>query len=162
MDILLIILGILCLLAGLAGCILPALPGPPLAYGGMLLLHFTDRVQFGTTQLVVWLVLVVVVQVLDYFVPLLGAKYSGGSRWGERGCLAGTLVGLFFSPPFRPWLTGGLPTGHSGEVRPLRLLSLEVCGSRVTIKEKQCFPLQKALLSLAENDAFPIGTENKS
>ena len=44
------------------------------------------------------LVLVVLVQVLDYFIPLLGAKYSGGSRWGERGCLAGTLVGLFFMP----------------------------------------------------------------
>ena len=87
-DILLIILGFICLFIGLAGCILPALPGPPLAYGGMLLL----------TELVVWLALVVVVQVLDYFVPLLGAKYSGGSRWGERGCLAGTIAGLFFMP----------------------------------------------------------------
>ena len=97
-DILLIILGFLCLLIGLAGCILPALPGPPLAYAGMLLLHFTERVQFTTVELLVWLVLVIIVQILDYFVPLLGAKYSGGSRWGERGCLAGTLVGLFFMP----------------------------------------------------------------
>ena len=99
MDILLIILGILCLLAGLAGCILPALPGPPLAYGGMLLLHFTDRVQFGTTQLVVWLVLVVVVQVLDYFVPLLGAKYSGGSRWGDcSSCRGASSSAPFWVP----------------------------------------------------------------
>lgn len=97
-DILLIILGSLCLLIGLAGCILPALPGPPLAYAGMLLLHFTERTQFTTVELIVWLVLVIIVQILDYFVPLLGAKYSGGSRWGERGCLAGTLVGLFFMP----------------------------------------------------------------
>lgn len=97
-DILLIIFGIICLLAGLAGCILPALPGPPLAYIGMLLLHFTDRVQFTTTELLVWLVLVIIIQVLDYFVPLLGAKYSGSTRWGTRGCLAGTLVGLFFMP----------------------------------------------------------------
>ena len=37
MDILLIILGALCLLTGLAGCILPMLPGPPLAYAGLLL-----------------------------------------------------------------------------------------------------------------------------
>ena len=97
-DVLLIILGSLCLLIGLAGCILPALPGPPLAYAGMLLLHFTERTQFTTVELIVWLVLVIIVQILDYFVPLLGAKYSGGSRWGERGCLAGTLVGLFFMP----------------------------------------------------------------
>lgn len=97
-DILLIIFGIICLLAGLAGCILPALPGPPLAYIGMLLLHFTDRVQFTTAELLVWLVLVIIIQVLDYFVPLLGAKYSGSTRWGTQGCLAGTLVGLFFMP----------------------------------------------------------------
>ncbi len=98
MDILLIILSFLCLLIGFAGCILPVLPGAPLSYAGLLLLHFTDRVQFSTSQLLVWLVVVIVVQVLDYVVPLLGARYSGGSRWGTRGCLAGTIVGLFFMP----------------------------------------------------------------
>ena len=98
MDIVLIILGIFCLVGGLAGCILPMLPGPPLAYAGMLLLHFTDQVQFTTTQLLVWLALVAVIQALDYFVPLLGTKYSGGSKWGNRGCLVGTVVGLFFMP----------------------------------------------------------------
>ena len=98
MDIVLIILGIFCLVGGLAGCILPRLPGPPLAYAGMLLLHFTDQVQFTTTQLLVWLALVAVIQALDYFVPLLGTKYSGGSKWGTRGCLVGTIAGLFFMP----------------------------------------------------------------
>ena len=98
MDILLISLSFLCLLIGFAGCILPVLPGAPLSYAGLLLLHFTDRVQFSTSQLLVWLVVVIVVQVLDYVVPLLGARYSGGSRWGTRGCLAGTIVGLFFMP----------------------------------------------------------------
>ena len=44
MDILLIILGMLCLLVGLAGCFLPVLPGPPVSYAGLLLLHFTDKV----------------------------------------------------------------------------------------------------------------------
>ena len=98
MDILLIILGALCLLGGLAGCILPMLPGPPLAYAGLLLLHFTEQVQFSTTQLLVWLGIVIVIPVLDYFVPLLGAKYSGSTRWGTRGCLVGPIVGLFFMP----------------------------------------------------------------
>lgn len=98
MDILLIIAGILCLLTGLLGCLLPMLPGPPLAYLGIVLLHFTNQVQFSTTQLCCWLVLVIIAQILDYIVPLLGSKYSGSSRWGTRGCLAGTLVGLFFLP----------------------------------------------------------------
>lgn len=98
MDILLIILGILCLIIGLAGCFLPVVPGPPVAYAGLMLLHFTDKVQYSTAQLLVWLLVVVILQVLDYFVPMLGSKYSGGSRWGTRGCLVGTIVGLFFMP----------------------------------------------------------------
>ena len=69
MDILFIIIGILCLLIGLAGCFLPVIPGPPVAYAGLLLLHFTDKVQYSTTQLLLWLLLVIILQVLDYFIP---------------------------------------------------------------------------------------------
>lgn len=98
MDFFLIALGAFCLFLGLTGCILPMLPGPPLSYAGLLLLHATDRVQFSTVQLLTWLLVVVVVQTLDYFVPMLGSKYSGGSRWGTRGCLIGTVMGLFFMP----------------------------------------------------------------
>lgn len=98
MDILLIILGILCLAAGLAGCILPVIPGPPVAYAGLLLLHFTDKASFTTAQLLTWLFVVILLQVLDYFIPMLSSKYSGGSRWGTRGCLIGTVAGLFFMP----------------------------------------------------------------
>ena len=107
MDIFLIVIGAICLLVGFAGCFLPVLPGPPLSYLGLLLLHFTDKVQFTVTQLVVWGVLVVVVQVLDYITPVLGSKYGGGSKWGNWGCIIGTLVGryIYFSSlgyPVRP------------------------------------------------------------
>ena len=98
MDILLIVLAFLLLVAGIAGCVLPLLPGPPLAYAGMLLLHLTDKVHFTTPQLVIWLVVVIVLQVVDYITPLLGSKYSGGTSFGNRGCMAGTLLGLFFMP----------------------------------------------------------------
>lgn len=98
LDIILIILGVLCLITGLMWCILPFLPGPPVAYLGLVLLHFTDKVQYTTTQLIVWLLIVLVVQVLDYFTPMLGSKYSGGSRWGNWGCIIGTLIGLLFLP----------------------------------------------------------------
>ena len=98
LDVFLILMGILCLITGLAGCFLPVIPGPSVAYAGLLLLHFTDKVQYSATQLLLWLLIVVIVQVLDYCVPMLGSKYSGGTRWGTRGCLAGTLIGLFFMP----------------------------------------------------------------
>ena len=91
LDIILIVISALCMIAGLAGCILPFLPGPPIAYVGLVILHFTDKVQYSTTQLIVWLLIVAVLQVLDYFTPMLGSKYSGGSKWGNWGCIIGTL-----------------------------------------------------------------------
>ncbi len=100
MDIIWMILGGLCLLLGLIGCFAPILPGPPIAYMGLVLLHITEEVQFTTTQLVVWALLVIFLQVLDYFTPLIGTKYSGGSKAGNRGCAIGTLLGFFFFPPW--------------------------------------------------------------
>ena len=98
MDILLMVFAFLLLVASIVGCVLPVLPGPPLAYAGILLLHLTDKIHFTTQQLIVWLVLVVVLQVVDYITPLLGSKYSGGTSFGNRGCIAGTIIGMFFMP----------------------------------------------------------------
>ncbi|MBR5297924.1 MAG: DUF456 domain-containing protein, partial [Parabacteroides sp.] len=93
MDIFLIILAVVCLLMGLAGCFLPILPGPPLSYLGLLLLHWTEQVHVSTTQLFLCFLLVVVAQILDYISPMLGTKYTGGSKWGNRGCMIGTVIG---------------------------------------------------------------------
>ena len=98
MDILLMVFAFLLLVASIVGCVLPVLPGPPLAYAGILLLHLTDKIHFTTLQLVIWLVVVVVLQVVDYITPLLGSKYSGGTSFGNRGCIAGTIIGMFFMP----------------------------------------------------------------
>ena len=98
MDILLMVFAFLLLVASIVGCVLPVLPGPPLAYAGILLLHLTDKIHFTTQQLIVWLVVVVVLQVVDYITPLLGSKYSGGTPFGNRGCIAGTIIGMFFMP----------------------------------------------------------------
>lgn len=98
MDIFLIGLSIICLVIGLLGCILPMLPGPPLAYVGLLLLHATEYAQFSSTQLWSCLFAVIVVQILDYITPILGSKYSGGTKWGNWGCVIGTIMGMFFLP----------------------------------------------------------------
>ena len=62
MDIFLIILGSICLLVGLIGCIVPMLPGPPIAYVALVLLQLTDKVTFTPVQLFFWLFLVVIPQ----------------------------------------------------------------------------------------------------
>lgn len=121
MDILLIILSGICLLLGLGGCILPALPGPPIAYIGLVLLHLTDKVQFTTAELLVWLALVVVIQILDNFIPMLGTKYTKGSKWGSWGAFIGSIIGLFFLP----WglLAGPFLGAFIGELLGNRTLS---------------------------------------
>ena len=98
MDIFLIILGSICLLIGILGCVLPVLPGVPLAYCGLLLLHATDKVQFSWQFLVIWAAVTIVVQVLDSVVPIWGTKKFGGSKMGVWGSTIGLLVGLFFGP----------------------------------------------------------------
>lgn len=87
LDITLICLGAVCLLVGLAGCIAPMLPGPPISYVGLLLLHFTERYQFTVTQLVMWAVVVLIVLLLDYFTPLIGAKNSAAASM-ETGAVS--------------------------------------------------------------------------
>ena len=97
MDILLMIIGIVCLVIGLAGAILP-LPGPPLSFGGMLLIHFSKFAEFSQNTLMVFGTITVIVTVLDYYAPIWGTKKFGGSKWGSFGSAIGLIVGLFLGP----------------------------------------------------------------
>ncbi len=98
MDILLIVIGSLCLLTGLVGCILPVLPGVPVAYAALWLLQATHKVQFSWRFLIVWGVVTIIVQVLDAVVPVWGTKVMGGSKSGVWGSTLGLVAGLFFGP----------------------------------------------------------------
>jgi uncharacterized protein YqgC (DUF456 family) len=98
MDFVLLILGLVLILTGLIGCIAPVIPGPPLSFIGMLLLHFTDWGPFDSNTLWILGVAAVVVTVLDNVVPIWGTKKFGGSKAGVWGSTIGLVVGLFFAP----------------------------------------------------------------
>lgn len=98
MTIFLITLAVVCLLTGLAGCVIPVLPGPPISYLGILFLHFSKGYDYSLTTLLVLLALVIVVTILDYVIPMLGSKYLGAGKWGSAGSFIGTIIGLFFLP----------------------------------------------------------------
>lgn len=103
MTLLLIAIGVALLLAGFVGCVLPVLPGPPLSFAGLFLLWWGvgfEAASFGTTTVVVLGVLSVVVTVLDFVVPAMGAKKYGASRAGVWGSVLGMIVGMIFFPPF--------------------------------------------------------------
>jgi len=100
MDYFLIGCGILLSIVGILGCVLPLLPGPPMNYIALLLLHFTAKFQFNTKFLVIWAVISSLVVLADYFIPVWGTKKFGGSKQGIWGSVIGLVIGLFFFPPF--------------------------------------------------------------
>ena len=97
-DILLLILGFCFLIGGLAGCILPVMPGPPLSYIALLLLQATRFAGFSVKFLLITATVTVVITVVDYILPVWGTRKWGGSRAGIVGAVLGLLVGLFFPP----------------------------------------------------------------
>ena len=96
MDIFLLILAFLCLLVGIIGCIVPGLPGVPIAYAGLWIAQATEKVDFSWQFLLIWGLVTIAVSVLDYIVPAWGTKKFGGTKFGVWGSTIGVFVGLFF------------------------------------------------------------------
>ena len=84
------------ILLGLAGTVLPALPGPMLVFGGIALGAWIDGFQrVSLTVVGVVAGLAVLAWMLDYVAGLLGARRAGASRQALVGAAIGTVVGLF-------------------------------------------------------------------
>jgi len=98
MDVFLAILGTICIIIGVLGSLLPILPGPPISYAGVLLLHFTQYAQYSTRFLILFAVLTAVVAILDYVIPIWGTRKFGGSKYGTWGATIGVLAGIFMGP----------------------------------------------------------------
>jgi len=98
MDYLLLALSVVCIIIGFLGCLLPVLPGPPLSYLALVLLHFTRFGDFTIKQFVILGILAVVVLLLDYIVPVWGTKKYGGSKAGVWGSTIGLIVGIIILP----------------------------------------------------------------
>jgi uncharacterized protein YqgC (DUF456 family) len=99
MDLFLLIISILFVLAGFAGCFLPILPGPPLALVSLVLIKFTHYGgDIAWFWIVIFTVLVLTSTILEYFIQVLSVKKSGASRVGVIGAALGVVVGFFFMP----------------------------------------------------------------
>ncbi|MBJ6978145.1 DUF456 domain-containing protein [Luteimonas sp. MC1895] len=109
----------LLVLVGIAGTILPALPGLPLVFAGMLLGAWAGHFEYiGVPVLVVLGVLTVLSLAVDFWATALGAKRVGASGKAVAGAVIGTFVGIFFGPvglfagPFIGALAGELLHGR--------------------------------------------------
>jgi uncharacterized protein len=94
------IVAILLVLAGIAGSVLPALPGVPLVFLGLLLGAWIDHFQkVGWFTLIVLGLLTLLSFAVDFLATSMGAKRVGASKWAVIGSALGTLAGLFFGIP---------------------------------------------------------------
>ena len=99
LDRVLVISGFLCLILWLIGSVAPLLPGLILSFLWLLLIHRTSTYQIPSSWLIIFGVLVVVANIIDYFLPIRGTKKYGGSKAWTRGSLIGMIAGLFAFPP---------------------------------------------------------------
>jgi uncharacterized protein YqgC (DUF456 family) len=98
-QVLLYVLGALALLAGLAGVVLPVLPGAVALWGGVWLIAWAgDFRLLGAPTLTVTGLLALLILAADWAATVLGAKAFGASRWAAIGATLGLLVGLFLGP----------------------------------------------------------------
>ena len=98
-DILLWLVALVLVGAGLAGTVLPALPGPALVLGGLVLAAWIDDFsRVGTFTIVLLVGLALAAHLLDFVAGALGTKRSGASARAALGATLGGVVGVFFGP----------------------------------------------------------------
>ena len=93
-----IILGIVLIIIGIIGSLLPLIPGPPIAYVGLLIQQLRPGDPFTVKFLVIWAIIVVVIAVLDYLIPIWGTKKFGGTKYGAWGCTLGFIAAFWMGP----------------------------------------------------------------
>jgi uncharacterized protein YqgC (DUF456 family) len=120
MDLALYLLSAALIIGGLAGTLLPALPGIPMIFGGIWLAAAVDHYRhLGTWWLLAIGTLAALGVIIDFLAGSLGAKRVGASKRAVWGAGLGTFVGMFFGVPgliFGPFLgalAGELASGTS-------------------------------------------------
>ncbi len=97
MEIFLAVAAVLLTLIGIAGCILPGLPGPPINFLALVLVHWKIE-PFSQTTLWIMGILALLVIILDYAIPVWSARLFGATPTGVRWSVYGMLLGLLFTP----------------------------------------------------------------
>lgn len=121
------LLAVLVVIAGLAGTIVPALPGIPLVFLGLFLMAWIDDFSaMGWKTVAVLAVLALIGWLVDLVAGAIGARYLGASKRSFWGATAGAVVGMFFGLPgiiLGPFIgavlgefSGGRDVLHSGRV----------------------------------------------
>ena len=100
MNSFLLILSVLLIIIGLIGSFIPIIPGPITSWFGLFTLSQIQNFPNNNTLLITTFVIGITIFILDYFIPIIGSKYFGGSKYGIIGVSIGMLIGLISPVPF--------------------------------------------------------------
>ena len=99
MDSALIIFGIFFILVGLIGSFVPVVPGPISSWVGLFIIHQTSFKSPDFAFLAITFSVAIGVFIIDYCIPIIGAKKFGGTMSGIIGATLGLLIGVIFMGP---------------------------------------------------------------
>jgi uncharacterized protein YqgC (DUF456 family) len=100
MNSFLLILSVILIITGLIGSFIPIIPGPITSWFGLFTLSQIKNFPNNNTLLITTFVIGITIFILDYFIPIIGSKYFGGSKYGIIGTSIGLLIGLISPVPF--------------------------------------------------------------
>jgi len=111
----LIIIGAVLAIIGIIGSILPVMPGPIFSFIALVLLYVSGGSSaISLATLITFGITMVIITIIDYAAPIIGAKYFGASRYGIWGAIGGAIIGIFLFPPLGIFL-GALAGATIGE-----------------------------------------------
>lgn len=129
------------MLVGVAGSILPVLPGAPLAFGALLLAKILNFSEISWWVVGIFGFFTLLGIVLDYVVPIATTKKMGGSKYGVYGLIIGLIIGIIFSPfgfvsiiiaPFLGALIGELMYDRQNHKRAIKAAAGSLVGYFLT------------------------------
>lgn len=98
MSTFLIVLAFILIQVGIAGSFVPVLPGPPLAWVGILVASFSSFIDISIRFLIITALITIALTIFDYILPSLNVRKKGGSKVGEKAAFWGGIIGIFFGP----------------------------------------------------------------
>lgn len=99
MDLVCIFLGFLLMWVGIAGSVLPVIPGTPVSWIGLIVLYLAPSIPFDWAFISITGVIAIGLYILDYIIPAWGTKRFGGSKAGIWGTMIGLVLGILVPIP---------------------------------------------------------------
>ena len=93
-----LVISVLLSLVGLLGCFIPVIPGLIFSWLALFIAYIAGIVNIETIWILLLFFAIILISLLDFYLPSLLTKKSGGTKFGEYGALIGGILGVFFGP----------------------------------------------------------------